>query len=262
MQKLSTFTRKTMMHRTLSTLLAFILFALFCNTAAKSQVIIDIETGIVSTGYNDVRIPGDEGTFLSLSADLKSTSSFYTRARVAYKISERSELLGLWAPLKMEYSGQLNKDVVFQGVTYPNNSQLNTTYKFNSYRATYRYYLLQKSNLDIGLGVTLKVRDAYIAFQGDQGRESSKTDLGVVPLINFSIHWKPTERFGLLLDGDALAAPQGRAEDVLLALTFRASENLTFKGGYRILEGGADNATVYTFSMFHYAAIGVIINLQ
>jgi hypothetical protein len=251
-----------MLYRILSTLWLVILFSSLCTSIAQAQFTLDIETGIVSTGYNDVRIPGNDGTFVSLSSELKSSSTYYTRARVAYKISERSELLALWAPLKMEYAGYLKKDVVFQNETYPENSFVNATYKFNSYRATYRYYLISNSKLDIGAGITLKIRDAYIALQGDQGRESAKTDFGVVPLINFSIHWKPTELFGLLLDGDALAAPQGRAEDMLLALTYRATDNVTFKGGYRLLEGGADNATVYTFSMFHYVALGVIINLQ
>jgi len=32
------------------------------TSTAKAQALIDFETGIVSAGYNDVRIPGDQGT--------------------------------------------------------------------------------------------------------------------------------------------------------------------------------------------------------
>ena len=64
---------------------------------------------------------------------------------------------------------------------------------------------------------------------------------------------------GFLLEGDALAAPQGRAEDVLAALTFKLTDKITWKVGYRILEGGADNDEVYTFAMYHYATAGLII---
>jgi hypothetical protein len=60
-----------------------------------------------------------------------------------------------------------------------------------------------------------------------------------------------------LLDGDALAAPQGRAEDVQIAVTYKVSENLQVRAGYRILEGGADNDGVYNFVLFHYASIGL-----
>jgi len=60
-----------------------------------------------------------------------------------------------------------------------------------------------------------------------------------------------------LLDGDALAAPQGRAEDVLIAATYKLSDGFGIRAGYRILEGGADNDEVYNFSLFHYASVGI-----
>ena len=73
--------------------------------------------------------------------------------------------------------------------------------------------------------------------------------------------WKPSEKAGILLEGDALAAPQGRAEDVLVAATYRLSDHFKIKAGYRILEGGADNDEVYSFALFNYALAGFIINL-
>ena len=35
-------------------------------SSIKAQALIDLETGPVFTGYNDVRIPGDQGTLFSL----------------------------------------------------------------------------------------------------------------------------------------------------------------------------------------------------
>jgi len=72
--------------------------------------------------------------------------------------------------------------------------------------------------------------------------------------------WNFYDKFGLLVDGDALAAPQGRAEDVLAALKYQFSDRIGLKLGYRILEGGADNDVVYNFSLFNYAVIGAIFN--
>lgn len=226
-----------------------------------AQLNFDVEGGIASTVYNDVRIPGTGGTFLSLSDELKSTSIFYSRIRAGYRLGAKHELLALYAPLKFMYNGSVDRDVVFQGETYFAGTDIAATYKFNSYRLTYRYHILNRQRVDIGIGVTLKVRDALIGLRGG-GKESEKTDLGVVPLINFNIHWKVSPRLGLLIDGDALAAPQGRAEDVLTALTFKISDRYTAKAGYRFLEGGADNSTVYTFSMFHYGVLGVIVKLE
>jgi hypothetical protein len=57
--------------------------------------------------------------------------------------------------------------------------------------------------------------------------------------------------------GDALVGPQGRAEDVLLALIYDIAPSTKLFAGYRVLEGGADNDEVYTFSLFHYAVAGM-----
>jgi len=72
--------------------------------------------------------------------------------------------------------------------------------------------------------------------------------------------WRPKDlgdRLALELETDALAAPQGRAEDVSLRGVYRLSDRVELDLGYRLLEGGADNDEVYTFSFFHYAVAGV-----
>ena len=57
-------------------------------TPLFAQPSLDFETGFVSAGYNDVRIPGDQGTLFSLTDDLLSASSFFIRLRAEYKIRE------------------------------------------------------------------------------------------------------------------------------------------------------------------------------
>jgi hypothetical protein len=100
------------------------------------------------------------------------------------------------------------------------------------------------------------VRDAEIGLAGDPGR-SVKDDLGVVPLVYLYARYQATDRFALELEADALAAPQGRAEDVSLKGVFRLSDRAELDLGYRLLEGGADNDQVYTFACFHYVVAGV-----
>jgi hypothetical protein len=40
-------------------------------------------------------------------------------------------------------------------------------------------------------------------------------------------------------------------------LIYRFNDTAALMAGYRLLEGGADNDEVYTFSMFNYAVFGV-----
>jgi len=232
-------------------------FILLCWSASiKAQALIDLESGLVFTGYNDVRIPGDKGSFFSLKDDLIAKTKIFYRLRMSYTLKSRHSLSLLYAPLETKSEGSLENDIFFEEVLFPADIKLNFTYKFNSYRLTYRYDVIQKPKFVFGLGFTAKIRDAKIAISSS-GLSAVKTNVGFVPIINFRFLWKVDDKFGLLLDGDALAAPQGRAEDVLIAATYKLSENLGISAGYRILEGGADNDEVYNFALFHYASFGI-----
>lgn len=238
----------------------FLLISFYLSASLNAQIILDVEGGIVSTGYNDVRIPGNQGTFISFKNDLKPSSDIFYRIKLNYTFSSAHTLSLLYAPLTVKSEGQLNKDVDFAGKTFSANKDLSGSYKFNSYRLTYRYDFVQNPDLEFGLGFTAKIRDAKIAISSE-GISAEKTDVGFVPIINFRLFWYATEDFGILLEGDGLAAKQGRAFDVLLAASYKLSNQLGIKAGYRILEGGADNDEVYNFALFHYLSVGATYTL-
>lgn len=227
-------------------------------TEARSQAFLDVESGVVFAGYNDVRIPGDQGTLFSLSEELDASPRVFYRIRVGYTFGTRHNLSVLYAPLEIKSDGSIPRDLTFEGVIFPANTPLEGTYKFNSYRLTYRYDIVERPKFEFGLGFTAKIRDAKVALYSSAD-ESIKTNVGFVPIINFHAEWKASESLSFLVDGDALAAPQGRAEDVLIAIQYMVSKKIGLKAGYRILEGGADNDEVYNFSLVNYAAAGVLI---
>jgi hypothetical protein len=191
-----------------------------------------------------------------LKDDLISETAFFYRLSLSYTIKSRHTITLLYAPLETKSEGSKAEDILFEGVVFPANTDIEGTYKFNSYRLTYRYDFVKKPGFEFGLGFTAKIRDAKIALSSP-GLVSEKTNVGFVPIINFRLLWNIDEKFGLLLYGDALAAPQGRAEDVLVAATFKLSDRFGIRAGYRILEGGADNDEVYNFSLFNYASVGI-----
>ncbi len=240
------------------TLLMTITISFFCVIQAKSQTVFDVETGLVVTGYNNVRIPGNTGTLFSLKNDLDANPGFFYRLRVSHTFNSRHTLSLLYAPLKLRSDGRFSDDLIFENVTFPAGTELKGVYKFNSYRLTYRYELIRTPSVTFGLGLTAKIRDASISLKS-ASLFSEKTNVGFVPLVNFRMLWHPGTRLGLLVDGDALAAKQGRAEDVLVAATYDVSGNLRLKAGYRILEGGADNAEVYNFALLNYFSVGCLL---
>jgi hypothetical protein len=223
---------------------------------AYSQAVLDIETGLVFSGYNDVGIPGDMGTRFSLHDDLEPETAVFFRARASYTLNSRHTFSLLAAPFTIRYGGPLVHEVTFAGKTFPAGTEVDAEYKFNSYRLTYRYELYSSKRFEAGLGLTGKIRDAEIRLEDSTG-EAGKSNIGFVPLINFRLFFSPRERTGFLLEGDALAAMQGRAEDVLIAFTYDLSNRFRARIGYRILEGGADNDQVYNFAFFNYTLFGL-----
>jgi len=202
----------------------------------------------------------DQGTLFSLTDDLNGNPTPFIRLRAGYTIMSRHTISVLYAPLSVKSEGSATFPIDFEGETFPANTPINASYTFNSYRITYRYDFVKKPKFEFGLGLTAKIRDAEIALKGN-GLSAKKTNVGFVRIINFKFNWKANEKFGILLEGDALAAPQGRAEDVLIAVSYKLSDKLDLKTGYRILEGGADNSEVYNFSLFNYAMVGLCISL-
>ena len=127
---------------------------------------------------------------------------------------------------------------------------------FNSWRLTWRYTLKNSPKFKFAAGFTAKIRDAYISVE-DQYKEAKFSNVGFVPIIHIMADYKFTDKLGTNLTADALAAPQGRAEDARLSIYYQLMDDLALDLGYRILEGGADNDKIYGFALFHYLSLGL-----
>lgn len=224
-----------------------------------AQAFVDAESGLAITGYNDVRIPADTGTALSLSDGKNGLTFPIFRLRAGYTFANRHTLSFLAAPLTVRDSFIAEKDIAFKDGVFPAGSRVESVYRFDSYRVTYRYAFINSETLYAGLGLTGKIRSADISLIGTGGIER-RSDLGVVPLINFRAQYRFAKPVSVLLDGDALVTPFGRAEDALLALQYHYGDSAVFRLGYRVLEGGSDGGgNVYTFALFHYVTAGLTV---
>ncbi len=230
----------------------------------SAQLRLSIESGTVYTQYNDVQVPNgdvDAGTLFSYSDDFTSEGSpLFIRAEIAYTINDKHTIEATAVPLLLNYNISTDKPIDFAGATFQGTDVVGQ-YKFNTYRFSYRYRLVDNSKLRLGLGASLLVRDARIALS-QSTVEAEDTDLGYVPLVSFELLYTPYERLGFLLKGDALVGPVGRAEDVFAGVLYDLyKDNVKLKAGYRLIEGGADVDQVYNFAYFHFADIGLTFTL-
>ncbi|KPK73236.1 hypothetical protein AMJ87_02480 [candidate division WOR_3 bacterium SM23_60] len=238
--------------------IVFVLFILGAFADALPRFEFDIESGAALSGYNDIRIPNTGGTLISFSEELETDPAWFIRGRLTYYFNKRNSISILIAPLTLHATGSVDREVIFEDESFAPNVLLNGVFRFNSYRLSYQYRWFMRDNMHLGLGVTAKIRDAAISIvdSADSTHRSEKTNIGFVPLIRFSFEWRFVEPLALVLDGDALAAPQGRAEDISIALLSDISDRLSLKSGYRVLEGGADVDEVYSFTWVNYFFIG------
>jgi hypothetical protein len=244
------------MYPKIFSLLVFLLPFAFTTQA---QFFIDAETGIVfNSTYNKVRVPGNSGTNFDLAKDFSGNNTLFYRLRAGYTISDRHTISVLYAPLSVASSSTPQQVISFNNVSFIAGTKTDARYTFNSYRLTYRYDFIRNTSFRMGAGITAKIRDASIKLSNEQ-TSATKINQGFVPLINFYATWNITQHWNLILEGDALVAPQGRAEDVFIGAGYELKKDkIIIKGGYRILEGGADNEEVYNFTWFNYASVGAI----
>ncbi|HOD20299.1 MAG TPA: hypothetical protein PLF04_03755 [Candidatus Fermentibacter daniensis] len=235
-----------------SFILAGLLLAFPCETTA--QWFVDGETGAGWSLYNDVMVPGDTGTEFSLTEDLETDPCLFFRLRFG-RTSGRHSVSVLAAPLWLEANGSCDEDILFDDTVFPAGTPLQADYRFDSYRLTYRYAVVDRENLDIALGATAKLRVASIEVEGG-GMSAITKNTGAVPLISFGLDWNASDPLHVILDGDAAVGPAGRAEDVFLGLGWAFDPTARLTLGWRILEGGADVDESRNFTMVDFASLG------
>jgi hypothetical protein len=246
-----------------NTIISIIMFLVTVSPAAvwaaEEKWSLDFEGGAVFPGYNNIQIPNnDTGTRFSLKNDLDIHKKAYYRLRLTYQLGKRHGLSILYAPLSLKADGTLNQTLAFAGTNFDSGSKVQALYRFNSYRLTYKYLLVNKPKIHFWIGFTAKIRDAEIKLETNTKR-AVKANVGFVPLLHLYLDWFLGKKLGILVEVDALAAKQGRAEDVGVSMFYKIKKNITFKLGYRFVEGGANVEDVYTFAMINYAYGGVIV---
>jgi hypothetical protein len=221
---------------------------------AAGSVHLELEAGAVWFSRNDVRIPGDTGTKFDMREATGRGPDGYGRIRLEWQVAERHALRLTWAPLEVDGRGHLEEDVVFAGSGFSAARPVEGSWRFDSWRGTWRWTFHEGARWTWGVGGTVLVRDARVALTQGAVRADDQ-DIGVVPLL----HLRGERRLGahttLVLDVDGAAAPQGRAIDAALLLRREFARDWQLAAGWRTLEGGADNDDVYTFSWQHYAVL-------
>ena len=231
----------------------YLVFALSVAVQALAgDINLEVESGAVWFSRNDTRIPGDTGTEFDMLDLTGSGPEPYIRLYGTYAFNDRHALRVTIAPLEIEGTGTLKETTTFKDDVFAPNVPTKGTYKFNTYRLTYRWTFYDTARWRLGVGAVALVRDAEITLE--QGsKKQSRDDLGIVPLLHLYGAYRFTDQLSLILDVEGAASSPGRAIDAALKACYEFDSNWYVSAGYRTLEGGSDNDDVYTFAWLHYA---------
>ena len=223
--------------------------------AQAPQWRLDLEAGASFTRMNDVRIPSRTGTEFDLAGLQGSPALPLLRAGVEWDPWQRHGFRVLYQYLRSEGTGTLPGPTAFAGQSYAPGVATTGNYRFDTWRATYRYTLLDTPEFRLRIGATLLVRDAEIKLR-QGGVTSRDADVGVVPLLHASFDWRFASAWTLRGEVDALGASQGRAIDAGLRVARDLAPGWEASLGWRMLDGGVDNSSVRNFARFHGVTLG------
>ena len=228
----------------------FILIYLTFNLSINAQTFVNIESGVLFTGLNNIR-NGTNGTLFSLKNDLSTPPSPFLRLRAGFLLNNKHHFSILYAPLKSLVTGTIDRNILFDGKYFKANIPLEAVYKFNSYRLTYNRKITDNDEFKFGLGLSAKIRDAGTSLKNKE-LLSKNFSVGFVPLINVLANWNISQKAVIDFLGEGIITSKGRAIDLSLSGRYSFTKSLQGNIGYRLLEGGANGTKRYNFIQLHF----------
>jgi len=254
-------------------------------TLAKLPVVewsLTAELGFLVVASHIVQLSND-GTRFDYRAEGGQDVLFpFFRLSTDLKFKGRHILVFLYQPLKLTGETVLSEDVVFDGVTFPAGTPLDSVYGFPFWRVSYAYDFLRRRGDEVSLGFGLQIRDATITFTSADGTlRADRRDVGPVPLIKFrgrwgfdSGVWWGTEIDGIYAPVSGINGSDERIVGALLDASLRVGYDFTRRVSaffnVRYLGGGAEGTQSdptppsdgFTKNWLHFVTLSIGVELR
>jgi hypothetical protein len=220
------------------------------------QFSLEFETGAVWQSRNQIHIPDSSaGTRFALTDIQGNGPDAQRRVELTWNMAHRHSVRFVYAPLAFSGTGAFDMPVRFAGGSFTPGTAVDSEYKFDSYRLTYRYLLHESDRWRWRIGATAFIRDARVELR-QQGVVASDSNVGFVPLLSTSLEYDVAPRWTALLDFDGLVSTQGRAIDAAAKIRYDLTDAWYLTAGYRVFEGGVDNER-FAFGWYNFAFVSL-----
>jgi len=148
------------------------------------------ELGFLVVASHIVQL-GDDGTRFDYRKEGGQDILFpFFRLSTDLKFKGRHTVVFLYQPLKLSGETVLTEDTVFDGIVFPADTAVNSTYGFPFWRISYLYDFLRRAGDEASVGFSLQIRNATITFTSADGMlRADRRDVGPVPALKFRGRW-------------------------------------------------------------------------
>lgn len=257
----------------------------YLQTLEKPPVVewsLGAELGFLAVVSHIVQF-GDDGTRFDYREEGGQDTLFlFFRLSTDLKFKGRHAITFLYQPLKLNGETVLAEDTVFDGVTFPQGTPLNSVYGFPFWRISYSYDFLRRRGDEVSLGFGLQIRNATITFTSADGTlRADRRDVGPVPLIKFRGRWGFDNGVWWGTEIDGIYAPisgingsdeeiTGAFLDASLRVGYDFTEKVSAFFNVRYLGGGAEGTEQdptppsdgFTKNWLHFITFSIGVELR
>jgi hypothetical protein len=167
------------------------------------------EVGFISVLAHKIQL-GQDGNYFNYVKDGGQDVLFpTTRFSVEIDVNKRNTFIFLYQPLRIETQALLRNDAVFNGITFPASSGINSLYNFPFYRFSYLRELTKNNDkFNFAIGGSLQIRNATISFESTDGKlYTDNRGIGPVPALKIRTKLNLSNNFYTELEADGIYAP-------------------------------------------------------
>jgi hypothetical protein len=177
-----------------------------------------------------------------------------SRYIVNLQLGDSHRVSFLYQPLELRTRERLGRAILVDGTEYAAGQDMQFTYRFPFYRASYAYTAWRNERTRFAFGGGLQIRNATIEFShGDGTNLASERNVGPVPLLHASVRHELGGDFWFEADADGIYAPvkylngndngvEGAILDANVRLGLDAAPHVAAFLNVRYLGGGAEGA--------------------
>jgi hypothetical protein len=183
---------------------------------------------------NEIAVPSDTGTTFDLhDFDRLADPTTTAVVVVGYYPWERHEFQFGWGPFESRDKGKFSEDTHFNGITFPADSTMRSTWRLYDLRAQWAYNLGSRPwGLWLGAGLAWQYLNIGISTE-DGSLSSEGSGWGILPYGYASASYSFSDRFSLVLSASGVNTPENWILDSGFFVNYWLGDNWDLTLGYQ-----------------------------